>query len=181
MVVYNQDELKKIWTFILFLGETEDDRKILTREIFPKLFNEKGALPLVASFEFILGYWRSEVERDGAYSVPLKTMVIEDFDDLYRLAPDFRVFCLEKIFNMSPAERYNSIVYEEVWNFREKNIKSLIEGSDSEEGVLLLRHIQREVLKPDEKKTGLMKRAVMILIFIGILFLIFRGSLLAIT
>jgi hypothetical protein len=180
VVVYNHDELKKIWTFILFLGETEDDRQQLSREVFPKLFNEIGALPLVVSFEFILGYWRSEVEREGAYAVPLKTMVIEDFDDLYRLAPDFRVFCLEKLFNIKSSERYNSNVYEEVWNFREKDIISLIEASDSEEGVLLLRHIQREVLKPDEKKTGLMKRAVMILIFIGILFLIFRGSLLAI-
>lgn len=178
MLVYGQEELRKIWIFILLLGETHDDRETLIREGFSKLFSEKGALPIEATFEFLLGFWRAKIERSGAYMVPSELTDFQELTDLQSLAPDFRVFCLEKLFRVKVTDRPSKDHYENVWNFKGDAILSLLNTIDGDEEILLLRHVQREALKPDERTRGHIRKGVMIIILMVLIFLMFRGSLL---
>lgn len=167
-----ENELKNLSLIISFLCENKDDERELLDSITPVIFTNTGSLPIESCTEVIYTYWRDHLEHSGAYLLPHIHMKTEVFSDLLQYEIGFRLFLIEKLTGIKIGEASEKLLYDEVWEFRNKEILESI--GTFEEKALQLRHLQREATKP--KKSWSLKSFFLIFTLVTIVYLMFRTT-----
>lgn len=169
MKTLDQDKLDQILFAVRVLCDCKDDVEGLLKVSFPLFYTDE--LDFGGSLVKMVEIYRDHYERSGAYSIPNENTELAVMEDLQSLDPEFRVFILEKIFNLNNLAMGDRNQLESLFALKQKEIEKLY---NEKVEAFFLRNWQRDLVRP-AKNSLLFTVGPISIVLIAIVYLILRG------